>query len=605
MDAAKIRLQILEANAKRKINWFVFLVGLVLFLVCLFYLRKANYKPNRSTPGNPYGVSYTEAYNSKQLDTIRDIPTSTIVNPFTPSTSPVSGLTVLGVSNDVTPDSLFYVSDPIELYAATTPIVHIPAEHDFNATITYACQNLSNIDVYMRFQPQLYFQFERPKAVVFQPFNYPPGSTFNASFLVYNDYDVVFNGIPVQPNFLMYSSSGIPPLVSPSNGTQWYSDPQNTNYFVQNLSNGNPNPLAGTEIFLGYGNQSQVPYKALNQIHIVTNGDQTASSTFQAIPAQDLMIPQGIQVVSEINNGGRTYYLRDVENVSDGVCISLIGIDVKSTNLHPTLQRNTWMVLNGSWTILPTFVFFDSSQNENPIVLNISSDLQNIPLSLANLANRWIVLKSNLTVPPTITEPTHDYLNSVLGVPINAFGRQGITIMSSSLLSSNVMPHRIILSARGDTSGSYYWLVLYAAWIAGFVGQVYVSDTTNIPGPSVADMHLMMLYLSFDLTKTFVYVVHYTQQKIIIPYKEVTYSFYIVIVGGHSATIDTFLDDDSPSSFIKTLSTREDTIDTSSITFPPKWPLASSAYFCTVSPATGATFSTEFGLSSSLLQSIV
>jgi hypothetical protein len=73
--------KVAKANSKRTINWIFFIVGLILFIPALIYIRGVNSEVNAVTPTNPYGVTYQDAYNSKQRDTIKDVPIATVYRP--------------------------------------------------------------------------------------------------------------------------------------------------------------------------------------------------------------------------------------------------------------------------------------------------------------------------------------------------------------------------------------------------------------------------------------------------------------------------------------------------------------------------------------------
>jgi|688.fasta_scaffold12235_18 hypothetical protein len=578
MDTSKIAFEILKANSKRKINWVIFLVGLVIFIISYNYLRKANSSMiNSVNSTNPFGVSYAEAYNSKQLDTIRDVPNAKRLPPFTPSTTPVNTRKFLGVSfNQSTIDFNYSYgsNEEVNIFNGSNSILVPTNTYSGGARTSYTCFPADVISDYGGFNPQLFFQKEDNRdinpVVVFSPYNIDDIYILNinyvenvAGILLYTDYDIVLDGVPCKPNFLftalpLGSYPNTPPIIEPNSNispgiptqfniynwhaTQWYSDPISSTSFQPSLVSGNPNPLAGQELVFRNGNLSQIPYLSLNQVHIITNeffdSNSNLPSFFEAdsaSPVNEISTPMG----SSVPSTSRSYYLRDPQNLSDGTCISLIGVDVQSSSLHPSSLRNTWMVLNGTWTVLPQFVFFDSTKNENPLVLYVLSNGANMPISLANLSNRWIVLSTRLTTYPMPAEPSMVYLNTNLGIPLNAFGRQGITIMSSSTLQGNTMPYRTILSAKGET-GAYHWVVLYASWVAGFVGQAYITDANPTP-PDIfswnADANMNYIFgAGVDLNKTFVYIIFASQVNLYLPEnpEEIEYSFILVVIGSQS-----------------------------------------------------------------------
>jgi hypothetical protein len=593
MDPSKIAIEIQKANSRRKINWPIFLIGLILFVMSYMYLRDANYKSNSISASNPYGVSYTDAYNSKQLDTIRDVPNFRRLAPFTPATNPVSGKRFLGVENDY---SLFeYVPPEVNIFTFDSN-VNIPTNQysSLVSRIKYTYTPSSSEG------SKLFFQDEENHAlspvVVF--------SAYSNALLVYDDYDIVFDGIPSQPNFLLWSSTSIAPLVQPSNSnhaTQWYGY-TTTEFFQDALSNGVPNPHAGQERIIGNGDLSQIPFLALNQVYVVSPNDFTTSRFFVA-PSNSsftIQIPEGLKVTPFTGNAThrRSYLLRDPQNLSDGTCISTIGLDVRYSAVHPSNNKNTWMVLNGTWTLLPEFVFFDTSQNENPLVVYIKTDYAQVPITLANLTNRWIVMSSTLAVPPHITEPTMTYLHTVLGVPINAFGRQGMTLMSSSTLHSTVLT-RTILSAKGLGSGNYFWFSLYASWVAGFVGDVYIADS---PGQTFTtpplQSSLETVVSSNDISRTFLVLVFSYQNGLTIP--DGDYCFILTIIGKNAAFVLSYVSG-SMTLYPETATDQYDpNPNYSENTTPVHYPLASASYLVYVKDGT-IIVSKAFGYSKSLL----
>jgi len=654
MDSSKIAFEILKANSKRKINWVIFLAGLVIFIISYNYLNKANSSMlNSVSSTNPFGVSYAEAYNSKQLDTIRDVPNARRLAPFTPSTTPVNTRKFLGVSfNQNTSDYNFSYSSNVitsfPIFTGSKTLV-IPTNTFPGYRVRYACLT-SNVYTHYApgFTPQLFFQNEVNREIdpvlIFSPYNIDDIYILNGQYsnvpgiLFYTDYDIVLDGTPCKPNFLFQSPSygpypNTPPLIEPNSSmgpttlnthaTQWYSDPLSSADFQPALVSGSPNPLGGQELVVRNGNLSQIPYSSLNQTHIITNeyfsGSQSESTFIAsaAAPVNKISIPKSNKFVNPIS---RSYFLRDPQNLSDGTCLSLIGFDVKSFSLHPTdlttTTRNTWIVLNGTWTILSTFVFFDSSKNENPLVLYVLSDGANMPISLASLSNRWIVLSTRLTTFPMPAEPTMQYLNTNLGVPLNAFGRQGITIMSSSTLNGNTMPYRTILSAKGET-GAYYWVVLYASWVAGFVGQAYITDANPTP-PKMYNWDNTNAYMNFifdpgvDLNKTFVYIMINNQEHLYLAENVDSreYSFILVIIGsqaslgGQNIQIKSF---DGSITWKTLTSPIVDTADQIGFdalnNFPQKWPQSSVSYLVHVFTDGTVNVSPPFGYSKSMLQS--
>jgi hypothetical protein len=631
MDRSKIALEILKANSQRKINWVFFIVGLVMFILSYMYLKKATYKLNSTPSANPFGISYADALNSKQLDTIRDVPNFRRLPPYTPSTSPVNARTFLGVNATLTSNFSYTSSTPISLFSTAQTNLWYPS-NAYTSTVSriqYTCTP-SNIYSNYGLHPQLYFQNESTlltdPVVVFVPHSLNVGN--DTGVLLYTDYDIVFDGIPGKPNYLLFESGTVPPLIESTtvgiaHATRWYSDPLSTTFFEPSLVSNLPNPDAGTELMFGNGDQSQIPFLALNQVYVVTNGDFTSTSSFQAIPSPTslITIPQGITIPSTLGSAyNRKYYFRDAINLSDGICISIIGAKVASETVQPTTTRNTWIVLNGKWSTLPEFVFFDSSKNENPLIILVLGNAENIPISLASLNYRWIVMSTNLTTFPTILEPRNDFLNTSLGIPLNAFGRQGFTIMSSSNLNTSVMPYRTILSVRGvGGAGNYYWFVMYSSWIAGFVGEAYIADdlystpqfhSWNFDFTQFANLQLAIDMIN-DLSRTFVFIMFFNQTQLIIPSNESDYSFILVVVGAVDFfTIDIYYDSD----FITTLNSPpgyEDTVDPNytqmysrtSVTTPYYWPMASISYFITVANST-VTISRPFGFSKSILESL-
>lgn len=669
-DVNKLSYEILKANSKRKINWVIFLVGLVIFLISYNYLRTTNAKliANTISSANPYGVSYTDAYNSKQLDTIRDVPNFRRLAPFTPSTTPVSNAMLLGVVSDVVSDGSNYYS-----YNGQVPLFKNPNYTSIYRNVTfpngqftgnvppgtrieYICSPPTiyddtgdGIDEDKGFYPQLLFQNEADlygldPVVVFVPYRYdvnPDHNNFFAGVLVYTDYDIVFDQQPKKPTFLLWQDPPAQtlylPLVDPDpsgtylsgatfHGTQWYANPTSEDFFQPAIVDGVPNPNAGRPLLTSNGDQSQIPFAALNTVYVVANGSSTVISSFLASPPT--IIPQGPSGLAVPAASGspytRSYYLRDPDNLNDGTCISLVGLDVRWKTLHPTSNRNTWIVLNGTWTLLPEFVLFDSVQNENPLVVYITANAAPIPITLANLANRWIVMSTKLTTLPDISEPSFLYLNSSLGIALNAIGRQGVTIMSSSLLSDSVLPYRTILSVKGDTSGKYFWFVMYAAWVAGFVGQAYISEVpTPLPSnhpyyePAVGTPAIMLpIVAATDMSKTFLYVMLASQSQLLIPSRITKYSFILTVVSAPSS-IDVFMDttDNFVTNLTSSFADSSDpnynslyTASSASVTF---WPTASVSYFITVFASSDPSsipseivISPPFGLSKSLQKSL-
>ena len=645
MDSSKIALEILKANSKRKINWVIFIVGLIIFLISYNYLRKANSSMlNSVSSTNPFGVSYAEAYNSKQLDTIRDVPNARRLAPFTPSTTPVNTRKFLGVSftqSTIDINYSFTVFEPVNIFDGSHSVL-VPTSNYWGARTSYRCFPADVLSDYGGFNPQLYFQKEIDRVinpvVIFSPYNIDDIYILDndvenvAGILLYTDYDIVFDGVPCKPNFLFTAAPFGPypntaPLIEPNSSmgpstatihaTQWYSNPISSTYFEPALVSGAPNPDAGQELVFRNGNLSQIPYLALNQVHIVTNEYFYSSSNFPSIfqaeltaTVNEISIPVGSLVPPEV----RSYFLRDPQNLSDGTCISLIGLDVQSSSLHPSSTRNTWMVLNGTWTVLPQFVFFDSSKNENPLVIYVLSNGAQMPISLANLSNRWIVLSTRLTTLPIPAEPSMAYLNTNLGIPLNAFGRQGITIMSSSLLNGTTMPYRTILSAKGET-GAYYWVVLYASWVAGFVGQAYITDATPT-APYIynwnADANMSYIFEAggVDLNKTFVYVMIANQANLYLPQnpENIEYSFILVVIGSPSSGIQIKRAAGDGGENVQFLpASISDTAD--QIGFdgldntPQKWPESSISYLVHVSSGVDqeVNVSPPFGYSKSML----
>lgn len=515
---------------------------------------------------NPFGVSYAEAYNSKQLDTIRDVPNAKRLPPFTPSTTPVNTRKFLGVSfneNIVDYNNISFASISTQIFNFSKTII-VPSNTHSGNKMAFVCKP-SHVKYYsFGFSPQLYFQKQQNRLInpvfIFSPYNIDDIYLLNinyvqnvAGILLYSDYDIVLDGVPCKPNFLFAAlplgsyantaalvepNSSMGPTTLNTHATQWYSDPLSPTHFQSGLAGGIPNPVSGQELVFRNGNLSQIPFLSLNQVHIITNEHFDLFTTFQEAnisPLNKITIP----ISNYVSPSFRSYFLRDPQNLSDGTCVSLIGFDVQSSSLHPSTKRNTWIVLNGTWTVLPQFVFFDSTKNENPLVLYISSDGANMPISLANLSNRWIVLSTRLKTFPMPTEPTMASLNTNLGIPLNAFGRQGITIMSSSLLFGTTMPYRTILSAKGET-GAYYWVVLYASWVAGFVGQAYITDANPTP-PHIyncnADAHMNYIFQGgVDRNKTFVYIMIANQQILWLPQnpENIEYSFILVVIGSQS-----------------------------------------------------------------------
>jgi len=650
MDSSKIAFEILKANSKRKINWVIFLAGLVIFIISYNYLKKANSSMlNSVSSSNPFGVSYAEAYNSKQLDTIRDVPNARRLAPFTPSTTPVNTRKFLGVSftqSTIDFNYSYILNNGVDIFTGSNTVL-IPTNTFSGYRVQYRC---FPADVYAdyasSFNPQLFFQKEPDQDItavaVFSPYNIDDIYILDnevenvAGILVYTDYDIVFDGVPCKPNFLFtaapfgpYPNTG--PLIEPNSSmgpstatihaTQWYSNPVDDTRFEPALASGVPNPDAGQELVFRNGNLSQISYLALNQVHIVTNeyfySTSGYPSLFQAeLPAlvNKISIPMGSSVPPEF----RAYFLRDPENLIDGTCISLIGVNVQSSSLHPndiSTNRNTWIVLNGKWTILPQFVFFDSSKNENPLVLYVLSNGAQMPISLANLSNRWIVLSTRLTTFPMPTEPSMAYLNTNLGIPLNAFGRQGITIMSSSLLFGTTMPYRTILSAKGET-GAYYWVVLYASWVAGFVGQAYITD--KIPTSpyifefnyDVADMYYIFQGGGIDLNKTFIYIMFGGQPTLYLapfPDNFTEYSFILVVIGSPSIPTNIQIKTNEGDNVKLLQAPIMDSADQIGfpglLNAPQKWPESSVSYLIHVLENETVNVSPPFGYSKSMLQS--
>jgi len=645
MDSSKIAFEILKANSKRKINWVIFLAGLVIFIISYNYLKKANSNMlNSVNSTNPFGVSYAEAYNSKQLDTIRDVPNARRLAPFTPSTTPVNTRKFLGVSfNQNTIDFNYSYNNVVDIFTGTNTVL-IPTNTYSGVRVSYKCFPAYVYADYGGFNPQLFFQKEAGQditpVVVLSPYNIDDIYILEedvenvAGIFAYTDYDIVLDGVPCRPNFLFTAAPFGPfpntaPLIEPNSSmgpstatihaTQWYTNPIDDTRFEPALVGGVPNPIAGQELIFRNGDSSQIPYLSLNQVHIVTNEYFYPSSGYPSLFQADLTAP-----VNEISTPMdkcvlptfRAYFLRDPQNLSDGTCISLIGVNAQSSSLQSSSLRNTWIVLNGTWTKLPTFVFFDSSKNENPLVIYISSNGANMPISLANLSNRWIVLSTRLTTSPTPAEPSMAYLNTNLGVPLNAFGRQGITIMSSSLLFGTTMPYRTILSAKGET-GAYYWVVLYASWVAGFVGQAYITDANPTPPKMYnfnADANMNFIFDSgVDLNKTFVYIMIATQVNLYLAenFDSREYSFILVIIGSQASLgvqnieIKNF---DGSFTFKTLTSPIVDTADQIGYdalnNFPQKWPQSSVSYLVHVFEESGTVnVSPPFGYSKSMLKS--
>ena len=647
MDSSKIALEILKANSKRKINWVIFIVGLIIFLISYMYLKKANSSMlNSVSSTNPFGVSYAEAYNSKQLDTIRDVPNARRLAPFTPSTTPVNTRKFLGVSftqSTIDFNYSYILNEVVNIFNGSKTVL-IPTNTFSGYRVLYRCFPADVYPDYGGFNPQLYFQKEPDQDItavaVLSPYNIDDIYILDndvenvAGILVYTDYDIVFDGVPCKPNFLFTAAPFGPypntaPLIEPNSSmgpstatihaTQWYSNPVDDTRFEPALVSGAPNPDAGQELVFRNGNLSQIPYLALNQVHIVTNEYFYSSSgypsLFQAeLPAivNKISTPMGSLVPPEF----RSYLLRDPQNLSDGTCISLIGVDVQSSSLHPSSTRNTWIVLNGTWTVLPQFVFFDSSKNENPLVIYVLSNGAQMPISLANLSNRWIVLSTRLTSFPMPAEPSMAYLNTNLGIPLNAFGRQGITIMSSSLLFGTTMPYRTILSAKGETE-AYYWVVLYASWVAGFVGQAYITDANPTP-PYIynwnADANMNYIFeTGVDLNKTFVYIMIANQQNLYLPQnpENIEYSFILVVIGsqstlgGQNIQIKRFGGDNIQVLTSPIVDTADQIGFVGLDDTPQKWPQSSVSYLIHVYGGEDqeVNVSPPFGYSKSMLQS--
>jgi len=619
MDGSKIALEITRANAKRKINWVIFTVGLVMFIASYMYLKKANYKISSSAAGNPFAVSYADAFNSKQLDTIQSVPNFRRLAPFTPSTTPVSNRMFLGatLSNDY-----FVYFNPADssnrlLFETISNTIYV---QNNLSSMTYFIDpaTLSDQNWIWYTKAQVWFQkIDSTFSTVsgFVPYSLSSGY---GGVVVYNDFDIVLDGVPSPPVLVPWKSSVIPPLIdsslsAPIHATSWYSDPLSSSNFYSALSGGLPSSNSGRELVVGNGNLSQIPFSALNQVFVLSSSDYTASNISFS---RTSITSEPSFVVETTGAHSRSYYLRTPDNVSDGTCISLVGFDVRSSNLHPTTKRNTWIVLNAKWTVLPEFVFFSSSNKENPIILNVLSNAANIPITLANLANRWIVLNTKLTTLPTIVEPSFDYLTSNLGIPLNAFGRQGMTIMSSTNLSSSVLPYRTILSVRGDTSNKYYWFVMYAAWVAGFVGQAFITDRvgySNYSWTSVGADLTATLAIA-DLSKTFLYVMIANQAKLNICSRTTSYSFILVVVGSQNnftgdQSIQIFRDN---ASLVETLTnTLNDTVDPNPASFwgitPQYWPTASVSYLIKVAghaTTSPITVSPPFGYSKSFIKSL-
>ena len=618
------KLEIIKANFTRKFNYLFLISGLILFVLSYMYLKKANVKLNSVSSTNPFAVSYADAYNSKQLDTIRNVPAGKYIAPYTLSAMP-PGSIFLGVLNDTaTKCSLtlngfdsssgnHFIFNPINPVHPENYAVNIwyRTGAAYGGAVSYKC-----IPSYVweyGFTPQLYFEgggghFPFPSIAGFAPF--PLHSTYhsNANIAAFSDYDIVFEGCPKNVKFVeQYGTYSAPPLigslVAPVHATQWYSNPIDISKFEPPLLGALPNPHAGNELVFGYGDQSQIPYEALNAVHVVNNSYGSSIKTFVSLSSSE-SVPIGARVSTSVSPK-RTFFLRNSENLNDGVCISLCGVLAKSSTLSPTSYRTTWVVLNGQWTLLPTFVYFNSDLNEIPRVLQVTTSGQQVPITLQNLANRWILLSSSLQILPTIVEPSVEYLNSKLGIPLNAFGRQGITIMSSSFLAPTTLPHRTVLSVKGDTTGSCYWCVLYAAWAAGFSGQAYVSDiapASSFPTCSTSvNLNVFNLSLPADYTRTFMYIMQSSQTSLTLPQTVNGYSFVLVIVGSNASIQVGF-----EGSAGYTLTSPVDTIDSSS---SPFWPVASITYLVTVvgDPSLNCALwvSPPFGYSTSLLQSVL
>ena len=622
MDASKIALEITRANAKRKINYVIFGVGLVMFIASYMYLKKANYKISSISAGNPLAVSYAEAYNSKQLDTIQSVPNFRRLAPFTPSTTPVSNRMFLGakISNDY-----FFDFNPADssnrlLFETASNTIYVQQNL---SSMTYFIDpaSLSNQNWIWYQKAQVWFQKINSNISTisgFVPYSLTSGY---GGVVVYNDLDIVLDGIPKPPVLVPWKSSVIPPLIdssltAPVHATSWYSNPLSESNFYTPLSNGLPNSNAGRELVVGDGNLSQIPFRALNQVFVLTSSDFSASNiSFSRVSLTS--DPSFSLPTSGAHS--RSYYLRNPDNLTDGTCVSFVGIDVQSSNVHPSTKRNTWIVLNGTWTVLPEFVFFDSANKENPLILNIQSNAANIPLTLANLANRWLVMSTKLTTLPSIVEPSFDYLTSNLGIPLNAFGRQGMTVMSSTNLSTSVLPYRTILSVKGDTSNKYYWFVMYSAWIAGFVGQAFITDSAGFSNYAWTNVgaDLTSTLAMADLTKTFLYVMIASQAKLNIPSRTTSYSFILVVVGSQNnftgdQSIELYIDNDE---VLETLTnTLSDTVDAHSAgagsfwgNTPQYWPTASVSYLITVvghATTSPVNVSPPFGYSKSFINSL-
>jgi hypothetical protein len=609
MDVSKIAIEIQKANSRRKLNWPVFLIGLVLFLMSYMYLRNANYKSNSISSANPFGVSYTDAYNSKQLDTIRDVPNCRRLAPFTPATNPTTGNVFLGVSFQLPVNFFEYENESVQSGDFNTFAfscnINIPINQYSNSLnrIKYT-YTPSYIDFDSSPTSKLFFQNEEnhelSPVVIFSAYS----TNSSNAILVYDDYDIVLDGVPVQPNFLFWSSSSIAPLVEPSNtnhATYWYGFPT-AEFFQDPLSNGVPNPFAGRERIVGNGDLSQIPFLALNQVYVVSPIDFTNSRYFVA-PSNSsftIQIPVGLNVnpFSLYSLHRRSYLLRDSQNLSDGTCISTIGVDVSYRTLHPSNNKQTWIVLNGTWTLLPEFVFFDSSKNENPLVVYIKTENAQIPITLANLTNRWIVMSSTLSTPPHITEPTMTYLNTVLGVPLNAYGRQGMTIMSSSTIHSSVFT-RTILSVKGLVSGNYFWFSIFSSWVAGFVGDAYIADSvgSTFTTPALQSE----LVLQNDISRTFLVVMFSYQSELVLPLPpNGTYCFILTIVGTNAQIVLNY----SLGSLTLYPQTATDQYDPNpnytENTTPVHYPLASVSYLVLVNNES-VNVSQAFGYSKSML----
>jgi len=622
MDASKIALEITKANAKRKINWIIFGVGLVMFIASYMYLKKANYKISSISAGNPFAVSYAEAFNSKQLDTIQSVPNFRRLAPFTPSTTPVSNRMFLGatLSNDY-----FIYFNPAEssnrlLFETLSNSIYV---QNNLSSMTYhidpAVLEKQNWIWYKKAQ----VWFQKINSNIFTISGFVPYTLTSGygGVVVYNDLDIVLDGVPSTPVLVPWESNVIPPLIdssliAPVHATSWYSNALSPSNFYTALSNGLPNSNAGRELVVGDGNLSQIPFRALNHVFVLTSSDFTASNI--SFSRTSLTSDPSFSLPTT-GAHSRSYYLRNPDNLTDGTCASFVGIDVQSSKLHPSTKRNTWIVLNGTWTVLPEFVFFDSANKENPMILNIQSNAANIPITLANLAHRWLVMSTKLTTNPTIVEPSFDFLTSNLGIPLNAFGRQGMTVMSSTNLSTSVLPYRTILSVKGDTSNKYYWFVMYSAWIAGFVGQSFITDITGYSNYAWTNVgaDLTATLAMADLTKTFLYVMISSQAKLNICSRTTSYSFILVVVGSQNnfsgdQSIQIFRDN---ASLVETLTnTLNDTVDpnsTHSNSFwgltPQYWPTASVSYLIKVAghaTTSPITVSPPFGYSKSFINSI-